>query len=245
MQTRSFKIKPINIELEFAPEFYILLKYGQLTDSWHNIYRHCKVCGTAGYVLGNILNLEDKQIKDITSALILHDWYKRFEVEAAWAIGATGFDDSILESKKLLSAYGISDNLVELAHCVGHSSLKEIKDSMDINKRIVHLIDSMISGEEIVGVSKRVEGLEGQSKYKELNESGRAIHHGRTFFEVQREVGEGIFNELSKSVSLSPDQLLGAIKDGVQKVNEHSRAVKYEQAVEREGALKKVNPLSL
>lgn len=189
------------MEQLYPKEFEILKKHGQLTGDWENVYEHCKTECAAALALAELLQLNDADKNILAKAAILHDWYKRKEGESS----VRGFDEynkAVEMSFDELIKLGVDKRIVEVAHSVGHTSLLEIQSTDDELRKLMHYIDDITMGDKIVGLNTRIDYLEGADRYKELNESGRKVHSGQTYFEVQRNVGkeieEWIINEIRK-----------------------------------------------
>ena len=154
----------------------------------------------------------------LIKSAILHDWYKKNEIERAKKEGHKEYEESEHDSYNKLIELGYSKRIAEVAHSVGAFSLKEIIDSTDFLKKLMHYIDDICLGDMIVEVDERIDHNESQIKYNELNESGRKVHGGKTFFEVQREVGNKIQTEIESQLHLEPKSLIAIIKQESHKI---------------------------
>lgn len=194
------------IEQLYPQEFSILLNKGNLVEDWSNVYEHCKLEGIIAYYLSNKLCLSDIDTNDLVKAAILHDWFKRVERESQ------NYDSNL--SYKGLLELGYSNRIVDIAHSVGHTSLVWIEKS-DLLRKIMHFIDDIVSGVEISEINIRVDFLEKSGRYAKLAEETRLIHNGRTLFEVQKEVGNKIQNEIENIADMQPGSLISNIINNI------------------------------
>ena len=196
------------IEEEFKLECSILKNEGQLIDDWSNVYDHCISEAIVASCVSDLLKLPKEQSTKLISAAILHDWYKRVERTSG------RYDESAKESYDKLLALGIDEYVVELAHSVGHTSISDVANSNDFLKKVMHYIDDVTLNDKLVELDERMDSLENSEKYRELNESGRKIY-GRTYFEMQRELGKEIEKEIETRTNLTPKTLISEIKKRV------------------------------
>ncbi len=56
---------------------------GAESEGWRNIAEHCLLAGVMAYKLGQLVNLPQKNLEEVTNAALTHDWNKRLEKEAA------------------------------------------------------------------------------------------------------------------------------------------------------------------
>lgn len=194
------------IETIFKKECEILIREGELIGEWCNVYDHCITEAIVAYNLSKLLKMNEDQSKKLISAAILHDWYKKIERTKL------NYNDSPNESKSKLLSLNIDEYVIDLTNCVGHTSLLEVSKTNDFLKRIIHFIDDIVKNDEIVELNERIDYLESLERYKELNESGRIIHDGKTYFEVQRELGNKIQNEIEKILNIPSGSLISILK---------------------------------
>ena len=206
------------IENLYPKEFEILRKYGQLKDEWANVYEHCKTESVIALVISDLLKLKKDEKDILAKAAILHDWYKRKERETQ------EYNKSAKDSYNKLLELGVDKRIVDIAHSVGHTSLLDIQATHDFLKKIMHFIDDITFGNEIVEIDERIDELEKAERYKELNEGGRVVYNGRTYFEVQREVGvkiqceiEELINETNLEELIKKGELVQAIKINIKR----------------------------
>ncbi len=191
------------IEQQYQREFTILKENGNLTGDWSNVYDHCKTEAVIADLLSDMLNLSANDRVYLVRAAILHDWYKRTERESK------NYDTTY--SEQGLKELGIDSQVIEIAHSVGHTSLKWIEGSYFLRK-VMHFIDDICVGSDIVEIDERVNKTEASGRYTQLIEDYRKELDGRNFFDVQKEVGKIIQNEIEDKCGISHGSLVTVIK---------------------------------
>ena len=175
------------------------------SEGWRNVLEHELVEAEAADILAEKLGISHKERKNLRIAALLHDVYKRKEIERAREGGASSFDSSAEDQANWIKSLGYSEDVVELVQSVGHTSLEEFSrdfDTIPTVRKIIHYADDITSGSEVVPLDERISQLERKPEYKELNESGRAIF-GKTYSEVQREVSKRIEEEFASRLGVS------------------------------------------
>ena len=56
---------------------------GAQSEGWRNIAEHCLLAGVMAYKLGQLVNLSQQDLEEVTNAALTHDWDKRLEKESA------------------------------------------------------------------------------------------------------------------------------------------------------------------
>ncbi len=181
---------------------------GRLTGEWSNVLDHCITEARAAYALGDFLNLNGQDHVNLTVAALLHDWNKRNEREAANAKGIQAYNENPHQSSDGLWTAGYNARVIELTKSVGHTAILKVTHSTDLSVRAMFYLDTITHGDKIVSVDERMDQLEAAPRYKELNESGRSIHDGRTYFEMQRALAKKIEDELELN-RIHAGQLVG------------------------------------
>ncbi len=188
-------------------------------DSFRNVVEHELVEAEAADVLAEKLGLPEAERKVLRTAALLHDVRKRRELEKAEKEGPSGFDESAKEQSDWIISQGYSDEVVKLTESTGHTSLEEFTrnfDSIPTVRKIMHYVDDITLNNDLVLLDDRMDYLEENQKYKELNEEGKKIF-GRPYFEVQREVSKRIEEEFAPRLGISdPTQIPLFIKGVIQ-----------------------------
>ncbi|MDP3764320.1 MAG: HD domain-containing protein [bacterium] len=198
-------------EKKFNRELNFLKNKGRLVDDWINVFNHCFTEGLVASVLGELLGFKEKDQDMLIIAAILHDWFKRNEREAVNKYGAEEYNKKAKESSQFLKEAGYYDDVILLTESVGHSSLSNILGK-DFIYQVMHYIDDITFGNAVVSLDERIDELESAERYRELNESGKKLFNGKTYFQVQREVGHIIENEIAKRLKVSPEMIVSLIK---------------------------------
>jgi hypothetical protein len=201
----------MHIEQRYAQDFAILKEKGNLVENWSKCYDHCKTEALIAEIISELLNLSPEEKVFLTRACILHDWYKRVERERE------NYDSQ--DSYNKLLELGIEKRIVDIAHSVGHTSLDWIESSDDFLRKIMHYIDDITFDTSVVGVIERVDGIMKRGIYDKLAEETRAKYNGKTFFEVQKEVGIRIQHEIEEKAGLAHDSLTGLIQQRLESIN--------------------------
>lgn len=199
-------------EQTYGKELMLLKNEGRLVDDWTNVYHHCLTEGFAASVLSKALDLSDQDSASLIKAALLHDWYKRNEREAVQRLGSDQYDVKAKESAERLRKLGYPEETVSLTRAVGHTSLVHMRMQPSFLEQLIHYLDDITFGERIVGIDERINGLETAERYKELNESGKALFDGKTYFQIQREVGHQIEQLIALRLNTKPEEVIPFIK---------------------------------
>lgn len=189
-------------------------------DIWRNVSEHC-LAQTAGVsILASELGLPDQSKINLERAALLHDWDKKFQSNGLRAIdqqlergGITEqdrgkrkqelFEESERHNEAGMLKAGIPADVIKLATADGHGSLPRMMEpDCTIEEKILHYVGSITNNDTIIPLDQRMDRLEVDSKYLAMNEYGRTYPwtNGRTFYEVQREVGHQIEAELAQKL---------------------------------------------
>lgn len=186
------------------------------SEGWRNVVEHELVEAEAADVLGEKLGLSQEERRNLRTAALLHDVFKRKEIERASAIGPSAFDQAAGEQAGWIRSLGYPEEIVILIESVGHTAFKEFVtnfDSIPISRKIICYADFITLDSNIVSLAERIDYLEKRPDYKELNESGISVF-GRTYFEVMREIGAKIEEEIAPKLGVSdPSSIPEFIKD--------------------------------
>ncbi|TSC75816.1 MAG: glycosyltransferase [Parcubacteria group bacterium Gr01-1014_31] len=184
----------------FPAELAILQNQGQLTGEWSNVADHCLTEAAAADILAELLQLPAADRTTLVKAALLHDWYKRKERERVTREGQGTYDASAATSEQGLAALGVDPTVVTIAHRVGHTQCRYFLDHPDapLLERAMFWLDTVTHGNRIVGINERVDQLESADRYRELNEQGRAVLGGKTYFQAQRGTALAIERQLTQ-----------------------------------------------
>lgn len=187
------------------------------SEGWRNVVEHELVEAEAADVLAEKLGLSEEARKTLRIAALLHDVYKRREIEKTEKEGASGFDVSAKEQSDWLRSLGYSDEVIDLTESAGHTSFKEFIDNFDsipTSKKIMHYVDDITLNNDIVPLMTRINALEKNLRYKELSEQLRNVFGGRIYFEVQREISKRIEEEFAPKLGVeNPSEMPAFIRE--------------------------------
>lgn len=186
-------------------------------EGWRNVIEHMVVEAEAADVLAEALGLSETERNKLYRAALSHDVYKRKERELAQEKGPSGYDEAAKLQSEWLRNHGYSEDVVELTESVGHTSLVHFQnlDQVDTIKKIMHYVDDITLNNDIVLLDQRMDTLETNPRYEELNLQGIAIF-GRPYFTVQREISKKIEREFAQKLGLEdPTQLPLWIRDKI------------------------------
>lgn len=179
-------------------------------EGWLNVVEHIVVEAEAVDVLAEALGVSEEDRKNLVTAAMLHDVYKRKETELARKGTAADFvEQSEALQSKWLRNLGYSDEIVELSESVGHPSLMRFQnlDQILLIKKIIHYVDDITLNNDLVLLDDRINYLETNTRYAEVNQQGMAIF-GKPYFTVQREISKKIEQEFAQKLGLEdPTQL--------------------------------------
>lgn len=187
-------------------------------DIWRNVSEHCLVQSAACGELANALDLPEGSKRNLELAAMAHDWDKKFQSTGLRAINQqieSGeiteeeggkvkydfFEESEEHSVQGMREKGAPEEIIKIASADGHPALPRMMDpSCPIEEKILHYIGSITDESNIVALDKRVDNLEQNERYKMMNEYGRQVPwtKGSTLYEVQRDVGHQIEQEITQ-----------------------------------------------
>ena len=197
-------------------------------EGFGNVTEHCLTEAAAAEVIADELGLSVDSKQKLVEAPLIHDFYKRREVERTREDrnSARSFDAAAKSSRQILLDRGIDKDIVEIADYAGHNYLGRMMellgrmDSLSEVERlqlIFHYLDDITLNNDFVMLKSRIDMLESNPKYKVLNESGRDQFEGMATFSVQRAVGQKIEKWLAKAIGLDyPNVLPWWIREEVQ-----------------------------
>ncbi|OGD06948.1 hypothetical protein A2899_03575 [Candidatus Amesbacteria bacterium RIFCSPLOWO2_01_FULL_49_25] len=96
---------------KFAKELALHQKY----DSWDRVIDHCLAVAARVDALSRLLNIPPKLRTQIVSAALVHDFYKRKQIELITQNGLPGYSQSISQSSQHLLEAGFDSTIAQLA----------------------------------------------------------------------------------------------------------------------------------
>lgn len=175
-------------------------------EDWRNVSEHCLVEAARAEVFAEKLGFSEQVKRDLITAAVLHDFYKKHEIEKATreGLGPKNHMRATEEAAKILHKKGFSDRVVRLSGSMALDSLMETEEILkkenlseeDAAFLVLHFIDDYSSGSDWVeqgvdSLDARINNLEANPKYKLLKAS----------FKSQRRIGHLVEKRLSDLIT--------------------------------------------
>lgn len=193
---------------------------GVLADEstgWENVFAHCLSEALSARALAEAIRNEQPQLLELAPetyelAALYHDAYKRREIEQLQAqpqsLDLLYRTDN--EAKDWLKGFAVSDDVLELQGAFGNNAALQIfrGERSDFGSRMLHYVDDITQGDELVSLSDRLSALEGNPKYAEQNEWSRQLFDGQTLYGAKRQFNGETEQEIATVLGLeSPAEL--------------------------------------
>ncbi|MDP2676836.1 MAG: hypothetical protein Q8O83_04090 [bacterium] len=195
-------------------EMRILKKGGVLgkeNRDWRNISEHCLVEAVGADILAEYMGADRK---NIVSAALLHDWYKRNEIEAMKKLGgAKGHRDAAEKEIAVLQKMGIPENIIHLMHAnIPQRADIEYLEKRTREEKIMHFIDLITLNAKFVDIKERIRDASKKKSVVEFCDSYRPRYNGKSLLEVQDIAGSLEQKEFEKILHLEPGTLIERIR---------------------------------
>ncbi len=210
-KTRYFS----SFALAHGAEMKILRKGGILgkgNADWRNISEHCLAEAVGADILAEHLGADRNKV---VQAALLHDWYKRREIETMRRLGdVAGHEYALTEDSRLLTEYGVPQDIVRLTH----SNIPESTDSVALaarspEEKIIHYADMMTLGSDFVDITSRLDDARKKPEVVAFTDSYREQYGGKSLLDVQEFTTKHEEGEFEKLLGLEPGTLLAFIKE--------------------------------
>ncbi len=186
-------------------------------EGWRNVVAHELVEAEGADVLADILGLPQELREKLYSAALLHDVYKRKEREAFKERGSTGAEETDKQQGSFIESLGFDEKIAELGSLAGGYALPyfledpgaevlTIKKELPIEDLIIHYVDDITLGSDLVPLKQRVAYV--KETYKEEDEAGMKMFGGRLPSDVQFEVSRQIEIKLAGLVGVDNSETL-------------------------------------
>ena len=180
-----------DLALRHLPEMRLLLRGGKLwkNEGWRNVVEHCLVQGAIAEKLSSLLNLPEKDSRDLVTTALCHDWAKRLEKKPEDfneedKAEAVEFLEKAAPNQKLMESTGIE--FLERSF---------IKKESTFLERLQVYIDDIVAGSEITTFENRLDEL--ARRRPELNEDPELnAKVGGKFLDKQKEMNGEIAKEI-------------------------------------------------
>lgn len=220
-EPESFELKKrryfSNFALKHLSAFRLHKEQGLLpkTEGWSNVSEHCLLEAVAVDVVSEKLNLGQKERDRLVEAALLHDYFKRREIETMKARGETGLDiikEVEVQSESVLISKGVDPEVVRMTGLVGAGSLEYFENNdTKLDEKILHYVDDITDNIQILPLRDRVEKV--AKKYPDLDKTGS--------YKKQLSISESIQQELALRLGvIEPEKLPEYI---VQQIEERVR----------------------
>jgi len=221
-----------------ALEMYSTMKLNRETglfpksEGWRNVVEHELVEAEAADVLGEMLGLSNYDRFRLRVAALLHDVYKRKEIEEYAPRGIEGFDQNAVDQAEFLKKKGFHEDIIELTDAVAYGSIptfleegglfvphfSEIPDPV----KIAHYVDDITGGSEVVTLEQRMAGLRANQRYRETDERGRMMWGGMSSIDAQQFISTRIEAEFAQRLGVEDPTTLSLVI--AQRIEERIRA---------------------
>lgn len=210
--------------------------WGEGKEDWRRVSKHCLAETARAVVFSDLLKFPEDLKKDLITATVLHDFYKKQEIAKADEKGLNwqSMEQADKEAEDLLRKNGFSDRIIKLVGSVGSVSLLETgrtlsKDQLsqeDIACLIVHYLDDIsiesnwvepaevIEGRGKINIlDKRMDRSDVNPEYAPINEAGIKIFGGKRTFQQQRDIGHMVEERLTAILGKSGETQIDDPKD--------------------------------
>ena len=208
-KTRYFS----DFALRHMKEMRVLAKGGALgkeNAEWRNVSEHCLAETVGADILAEALGADREKV---VTAVLLHDWNKRTEIETMTQHGAEeGYKEVTANGERLLRNYGVPEDVVTLSQSnILKSANRNDWLNLPIEAKIVYFIDVITSGTKFVGFEERLRLAAQKPNTVELSEGFRSTYGGKSLLQVQAEASSLIQKELEDLLHLEPGTLIDFI----------------------------------
>lgn len=192
------------------------------SEGWSNVIEHELVEAEAADVLGEKLGLSDEERRNLRTAALLHDIFKRKEIETARVEGPDSFTRTAKEEAEWIRSAGYPEEVIKLVESVVLTSFKDFTanfESISVVRKIIHYVDDITLRSDIVSLDERIKYIEEMPDYKALIEWSVPVF-GKKFTDVQREISRRIEEEFAPRLGVSdpsaiPDFVKGCINERI------------------------------
>jgi len=196
----------------------ILEKGGVLGEGgrdWRNVSQHCLAEAVAGDILAEHLGANRKKI---VMAILLHDWYKRKEVEAMREKGgAAGYATTSGDDERLLAEYGVPDEIIKLAHSNIPESLDPVYlENRALEEKIMHYVDVITSDTDLTPARERLAKVRKKPNIAEFLDSFKQQYFGKALDEANLLLTDLDGTEFEQKLEISPGTLIDFVKEKLQ-----------------------------
>ncbi len=184
---------------------------GKENIEWRNIAEHCLVEAVGADILAEYTGADRDSV---VVAALLHDWYKRNEIEAMKQEGVSlGYKKADQKDRLILKTYGIDDAIISLTHSNIIQSIDPLYlEQRTLNEKIIHFIDFATSGTHFVQLKERRQSLEKKKQNIDFSNSFKNQYEGNSLYDVQYMIGAQEQEEFEKLIGVESGSLIIFLK---------------------------------
>ncbi len=188
---------------------------GEENQDWRNVSEHCVTEAVGAEVLAKGLGADAQKV---VAAALIHDWFKRREIEAMNKEGAgKGHRMTLEEDKTLLQSFGVSEDIIAIAHAnIPAQAEPEYLDNRTMEEKIMHYMDTITSNTNYVPYQERFKLLVEKPRNVEFSDSYKAQFDGKSLYEVQAEVADREEKEFAEKLGIDQEKLIDYILNSLQ-----------------------------
>ncbi len=184
-------------------------------DDWKVAGEHTLMVGVVADILGERLALPEEERQKITSAAILHDWMKKWEVllMRGWGV-RRGYKESGEKDEEALRRLGVPEDVVRLTSAnTPEEASEEYLKNRPIGEKIIHLADHVVGGSEISDFRARILEAGKRGYNREFMDLFREKFEGKPLDEVQLKATEMEQKEFEELLGIEEGSLVRMLKE--------------------------------
>jgi|GEM_PF-5625165 len=181
-------------------------EYDSISEDWSNVTEHCLVEAVDADTLADMLELDTISRQKLVQGAMLHDFYKRKEIEAMRKDPIMQYElisEMVAKQNSILLEGGVDPEVVGIAESVGMSSFEKIERGQATElEKIMNYIDDITLDTDIKNLSERI--AFGRKRYSNIPPEQ---------FDRQLAVSKEIQQQLAKRLEIeNPDELPHVIR---------------------------------
>ncbi|MDO8626465.1 MAG: hypothetical protein Q7K39_03365 [Candidatus Magasanikbacteria bacterium] len=191
---------------------------GKENRDWRNISEHCLVEAVAADTIAAATGA-NREI--LVAAALLHDWFKRREIERTCATNPAQMGASLADIEKAdrvaLEKFGVAPVVIDLAHAnILAAGDAEYLGSRTLEEKIMHWIDLSTQDTLVVDFRERVQAAEQKDAYRAWSESLRPQYGGKSLSEIDIAVAAQEQAEIERLLNIPDGALVTWIRSQIE-----------------------------
>ncbi|MBX4211110.1 HD domain-containing protein [Candidatus Parcubacteria bacterium] len=171
-------------------------------EGWRNVSEHCLLEAVMADILAEKLNLSPEQRAHLVTGALLHDFYKRKQMEMLRADGSReNLEKSEAQASAILEKEGYDPEVVLIANAAA-DTIRMVTEQVAFIEKVMYYVDLITMNNVIGSIDVRVDKSEKNPAYKKLNESYGDILGQETLLQAQRRIGKVIESELVQKLGI-------------------------------------------